>query len=160
VGDGNGWIYCRCGGRHWGVYGAAGILVTDGSHVLLQHRAAWTHQGGSWALPGGARDSHETPLQAALREAAEETSLDGSALTPFDEWVDDHGPWRYTTVLAHSADRPEVRPVNAESDAVRWWPIDGVPGLRLHTGFAAAWPNLRERIARASLPDRPETPLP
>ena len=27
-------------------------------------------------MPGGARDSHEDPITAALREAAEETSLD------------------------------------------------------------------------------------
>jgi ADP-ribose pyrophosphatase YjhB (NUDIX family) len=41
--------------------------------VLLQHRAPWSHQGGTWGLPGGARDSHETPEQAAVREIAEET---------------------------------------------------------------------------------------
>ena len=36
--------------------------------VLLQLRAAWTHGGGTWAIPGGALDSHEDPITAAVRE--------------------------------------------------------------------------------------------
>ena len=68
-GDGNGWVVCALGHRHWGRFGAAGLLLTDGRRVLLQHRAAWTHEGDTWAVPGGARDSHEDPITAALREA-------------------------------------------------------------------------------------------
>ena len=64
-GDGNGWVFCSLGHRHWGRFGAAGILITDGLRVVLQHRAGWTHEGDTWALPGGARDSHETPAEAA-----------------------------------------------------------------------------------------------
>ena len=43
--------------------------------VLLQHRAVWSHQGGTWGLPGGARDSHESPEETAVREAHEEAGL-------------------------------------------------------------------------------------
>ena len=61
-------------------HGAAGLLLRaprpDGTPaVLLQHRAPWSHQGGTWGLPGGARDSHETAEQAAVREAHEEAGL-------------------------------------------------------------------------------------
>ena len=67
---------CSCGYKHWGLHGAAGLLLVrlDKSepHVLLQLRAAWTHGGGTWALPGGALDSHEDSVTAAGREAAEE----------------------------------------------------------------------------------------
>ena len=49
--------------------------------MLLQHRAPWSHQGGTWGLPGGARDSHETPEQAAVREAHEEAGLPADLLT-------------------------------------------------------------------------------
>ena len=29
--DGDGWVQCRCGGKHWGVNGAAGLLlIRDG----------------------------------------------------------------------------------------------------------------------------------
>jgi 8-oxo-dGTP diphosphatase len=52
VGDGNGWVVCAAGHRHWGRFGAAGLLISDGFNVLLQHRAAWTHEGDTWAVPG------------------------------------------------------------------------------------------------------------
>jgi 8-oxo-dGTP diphosphatase len=148
VNDGNGWVRCALGHRHWGRFGAAGVLVTDGSAVLLQHRAAWTHEGDTWAVPGGARDSSETPVQAALREAVEETSLDPRIVQPVGKWVDEHGGWSYTTIVAVTATRKTVEPINAESSALRWWSIDEVAGLRLHYGFAAAWPHLRALIDR------------
>jgi 8-oxo-dGTP diphosphatase len=145
-GDGNGWVVCSLGHRHWGRFGAAGILITDGSRVVLQHRAEWTHEGGSWALPGGARDSHENAVAAALREAVEETTLDPGLVTPFDEWIDEHGGWSYTTVLAEASTDVHLAPANAESVAVGWWSMDRVAELPLHVGFAAAWPRLREMI--------------
>ena len=145
-GDGNGWAWCSFGHRHWGRFGAAGLLITDGAQVLLQHRAAWTHEGDSWAVPGGARDSHEAPLTAALREAGEETSLDPTSITPLREWVDDHGGWSYITIVARTAPGLEVVPTNPESAAIRWWPIGHVAELPLHRGFAASWPTLRTFI--------------
>lgn len=145
-GDGNGWVICAHGHRHWGRFGAAGLLVTDGSSVLLQHRASWTHEGNTWAVPGGARDSHESALDAALRETGEETSLDPAGIEPVQEWRDDHGGWAYTTIVARTAEVQEVRPANGESTAVRWWPIAEVSTLALHRGFAAAWPALRTLV--------------
>jgi 8-oxo-dGTP diphosphatase len=145
-GSGNGWARCALGHRHWGRYGAAGLLITDGANVLLQHRAAWTHEGDTWAVPGGARDRNEEPLTAAMREAAEETSLDLDAIEPWAEWVDDHGGWAYTTIIARAAPGLVVLPTNFESAAIRWWPIDQVAGLGLHYGFAASWPELRKLL--------------
>ena len=145
-GDGNGWVRCSFGHRHWGRFGAAGLLITDGAQVLLQHRAAWTHEGDTWAVPGGARDSHEEPITAALREAAEETSLDLDAIAPFGEWIDDHGGWSYTTIVARTAPGLVVVPTNFESAAIRWWPIEQVADLRLHKGFATTWPTLRNLV--------------
>src|ERR1700756_5918595 len=79
-GDGDGWVLSETGAMFWGRHGAAGLLLRaplpDGTRaVLLQHRAAWSHQGGTWGLPGGARDSHETAEQTAVREAREEAGL-------------------------------------------------------------------------------------
>jgi 8-oxo-dGTP pyrophosphatase MutT (NUDIX family) len=144
--SGNGWVVCSLGHKHWGRYGAAGLLITDGAQVLLQHRAAWTHEGDTWAVPGGARDSHEDPLTAARREAAEETSLDLDRITPFGEWVDDHGGWSYITIVARTVPGLVVVPTNFESAAIRWWPIAEVATLRLHHGFAASWPHLRALV--------------
>lgn len=148
-GDGNGWVRCALGHRHWGRYGAAGVLITDGRRVVLQHRAPWTHEGDTWAVPGGARDSHEDAVTAALREAVEETTLDPVGLTPFGEWVDQHGGWSYTTVLVRTVSSLELRPANAESVDIRWWDIPDVDALALHRGFAHTWPRLRRLIALA-----------
>ena len=152
-GDGNGWVHCSLGHRHWGRFGAAGLLITDGVRVVLQHRAPWTHEGGTWALPGGARDSSEDVLTAALREAAEETALDPAWVRPIGEWIDDHGGWSYTTVVAAIVESfaADFRPhaANAESVEIRWWHADEVDQLPLHLGFASAWPQLRTLLHAA-----------
>lgn len=141
VKDGDGWTHCALGHRHWGMYGAAGLLlVAPGPLVLLQHRAAWSHHGDTWGIPGGARGSAETARQAALREAGEETGLVPDDLAVEREVVDDHGGWAYTTVLAR-ADRPlPVCPQDGESIALEWVPLQDVALRVLHPGFAAGWP--------------------
>ena len=54
--SGDAWVEGPDGTRYWGRYGAAGLLiVSPGFEVLLQHRAAWSHFGGTWGMPGGAR---------------------------------------------------------------------------------------------------------
>ena len=68
LGDGNGWVISPNGEKYWGKFGAAGLFLQAGDKILLQHRAAWTAQGDTWGIPGGARDSHETATEAALRE--------------------------------------------------------------------------------------------
>jgi 8-oxo-dGTP diphosphatase len=143
--DGDGWVQCTCGHRHWGRYGAAGLMVVrpDG-HVLLQHRAPWSHEGGTWALPGGARASTESALETATREAAEEAAVDPAAITPSHSWLDDHGSWSYTTVVARAQRAVQARAADPESVELRWVGVDDVPQLPLHPAFAAAWPQLRE----------------
>ena len=140
--DGNGWVICRQQHRHWGRFGAAGLLLNADTRVLLQHRATWTHEGDTWSLPGGARDSHEDAVAAALRETREETDFDVAGIDVHTTWVADHGGWSYTTVIASTEVPVAVTPANAESVQLSWWPIDAVAELPLHSGFAAAWPQL------------------
>ena len=148
-GDGNGWVVCTQGHQHWGRFGAAGILITDGFRVVLQHRAPWTHEGGTWALPGGARDSHEDAVQAAHREADEETTLTTRPMwRPIGNGSSEHGGWGLPTPpsSAHANSEVDLEPANAESVDIGWWAIDEVDALPLHSGFAAAWPHLRDLI--------------
>ncbi len=160
--DGNGWVRCTCGATHWGRYGAAGLLLWRGEEpggrsVLLQLRAAWTHEGGTWGVLGGARDSHEDVVVAALREAAEEGAVDAEHVEVVGTEVGvDHGAWSYTYVLGrYRADRWStdsvggVRAANTESDEVAWIGLDQVESLPMHRAFATAWPRLRERLTRA-----------
>lgn len=155
--DGNGWVACRCGRRHWGVYGAAGLLLhrrdphpgtaNGDGQVLLQLRAPWVHQGGTWAAPGGALDSHESPVEAALREAEEEAGIRADDVRVHGVLVGtDHEDWRYDLVLATVVGR--VRPVsaNAESSSVQWVGVGEVAALDLHPGFAASWPHVSSAV--------------
>ena len=141
--DGDGWIQCACGNKHWGLNGAAGILLVRGTQILLQHRAPWVHNGDTWGIPGGARDSHESVLEAAIREAKEETGIDPVHLTPIQTFSDDHGSWRYDTVIAHATDELVAHELNDESHEVRWVEIDEVDELTLHPSFEKSWPTLK-----------------
>jgi 8-oxo-dGTP diphosphatase len=157
-GDGDGWVVSDNGAAYWGKHGAAGLLLRaprpDGSAaVLLQHRAAWSHQGGTWGLPGGARDSHETPEQAAVREAHEEAGLAADQLTVRATVVTAElsgTGWTYTTVIADTAELLETVP-NRESAELRWVAVEDVAELPLHPGFAASWERLREVVASIPL---------
>lgn len=166
-GDGDGWVVSDSGAAYWGRYGAAGLLLraprTDGSAaVLLQHRAPWSHQGGTWGLPGGARDSHETAEQAAVREAHEEAGLTADLLTvrktvvtaEFSGTNGDH--WSYTTVIADAHELLETVP-NRESAELRWVPEEEVDELPLHPGFASSWATLRAVAASIPLLVNPQS---
>lgn len=50
----------------------AGVLVTDGSRVLLLLRSRGVTEPGTWGVPGGSAEPGEELLRAALREAVEE----------------------------------------------------------------------------------------
>ena len=155
-GDGDGWVLSDSGAAFWGRHGAAGLLLRaprdDGSAaVLLQHRAPWSHQGGTWGLPGGARDSHETPEQAAVREAHEEAGLPPEQLTVRTTVVTaEVSGWTYTTVIADASQELDTVP-NRESAELRWVAEDDVAELPLHPGFAASWDRLREVAATIPL---------
>ena len=141
--DGDGWVQCACGHKHWGLNGAAGILILRGTEILLQHRAPWVHNGDTWGIPGGARDSHESTIEGAFREAVEETGIDTQLLTPLHTFSDDHGDWKYETVIARAAAGLIAHEVNDESHEVRWVEIELVDELPLHPSFAKSWPELK-----------------
>ncbi|MEO8527571.1 MAG: NUDIX hydrolase [Pseudolysinimonas sp.] len=134
-------------GRYWGTFGAAGLLLTHpDAGVLLQLRAIWSHLGGTWGLPGGARKADETAEAAAIREADEEAGVPPELVTVLGVSEFDLGYWSYTTVLARAEQLFEPVVGDAESEALRWVPFDEVETLPLHPGFAATWPALRLRL--------------
>lgn len=135
---GTGWASCEHGHAHWGRRGAAGLLLADRGRVLLQLRARWAHQGGTWSIPGGARETGESYDDAALREAHEELGVDADAVEVRGGYVATCGGWTYRTVLAVPLDGL-VLADRSESDAHRWVPADDVAALPLHPSFRTAW---------------------
>jgi 8-oxo-dGTP diphosphatase len=65
-----------------------------GNEVLLRPRAEGGPLAGAWEFPGGKIEPGEEPLQAAMREMAEETGLSGG---------------RWELLLVHAHDYPDRR---------------------------------------------------
>jgi 8-oxo-dGTP pyrophosphatase MutT (NUDIX family) len=154
-GDGDGWVGCGQEHQHWGRHGAAGLLIwaPDGAGrplALLIRRAGWSHHGDTWGPPGGARDSHESAAEAAVREAAEECGAPAGLVRVGGLLDDDHGGWSYQTLIGQAAEPFAVRP-SREAAETAWVPADDVASLPLHPGFAAAWPVIREALVPVTL---------
>jgi 8-oxo-dGTP pyrophosphatase MutT (NUDIX family) len=144
---GDAWVEGPNGKKYWGTFGAAGLLILHpGSGVLLQLRAEWSHQGGTWGIPGGALKKGEDAFTAAIRESQEEAGIPDNAARIVGHNVLDLGFWSYTTVLAIADEYFEPRITDLESAALEWVDPAKVEDRELHTGFAQAWPDLRARL--------------
>lgn len=152
---GDGWVECACGNRHWGLNGAAGLLLwrtgPAGTEIVLQHRALWSHHGGTWGLPGGAITDGESPRAGAVREAVEEAGLTTAALRLRADRTLVHPDWSYTTVLAEAVAPVEPAVTDPESLEVRWARLDELDHLELLPAFAHALPELRTMLRRLVL---------
>ena len=119
------------------VHVTASVLITGHRGViLLKHKKL-----GIWVQPGGHIDDGETPAEAAVREAVEETGLPVTLLAPEAVQVDVHpGPRGHTHLdlrFLCTAPDDDPRPPKGESQEVYWfsWPQaiamadDGIRGL-------------------------------
>jgi 8-oxo-dGTP pyrophosphatase MutT (NUDIX family) len=144
--SGDGFVTLADGSRRWGLFGAAGVLVRhapDGEtepQYFLARRSNYTHLGGTWAIPGGALDEGETPLEGALREFDEEIGL---ALHQHEFEVveiheDDHGGWSYWTLVVDVPDRFDPpTALTWETAEVRWVAASELATLELFGAFRA-----------------------
>ncbi|MGD9798415.1 MAG: NUDIX domain-containing protein [Acidimicrobiia bacterium] len=141
--SGDGFVQVADGSHRWGVFGAAGVLFRhrdgEGTAYFVAQRSHWTHQGGTWAVPGGALDEGETPLEGALREFGEEIGLLPDRYELAEVFVDDHGGWSYTTLVV---DVPEPFPLPVslhwETADVAWVDEGQLAELELFPAFRAA----------------------
>lgn len=144
---GDAWVEAPTGERYWGRFGASGLLAVDPRRgVLLQHRVAWSHHGGTWALPGGARHQGESATDAAIREATEEAGVPAGSVRPRLLGVLDLGYWSYTTLVADVVEPFEPVISDPESLALSWVPVNEIDGYPLHPGFADSWTELRRLL--------------
>jgi 8-oxo-dGTP diphosphatase len=147
--SGDGFVRAADGRPRWGLYGAAGVLVRhvddEGSWYFLARRSEHTHRGGTWAIPGGALDLGESPLDGALREFAEEIGLklDDHGFDVAEVHQDDHGGWSYWTVVVDVAERFDApASLNWETSEVAWVRRDDIASLELFDAFEATLKHL------------------
>lgn len=135
---GDGFITLADGTARWGRFGAAGVLVRAGDRMFVAQRSRHCHNGGTWAIPGGALDLDETPLDGALREFAEEIGheLDDFEVVTVHE--DDHGGWSYWTIVLELAEAFEPpAQLHWETAATAWVTADELAALELFPAFRA-----------------------
>jgi 8-oxo-dGTP pyrophosphatase MutT (NUDIX family) len=132
------------------------VVLRSAGGVIYQERegemwvALIATQGGSvWGLPKGMIEEEETPLEAAVREVAEETGLRGDRVADLG-----YIEYRYrdpeSNVLFHKfVDYyllkyldGDVRDHGWEADEARWFTIDGALA-------AASYENERKVLNRA-----------
>ena len=147
--DGDGWVECAQGHRHWGRFGAAGLLLhrgaADGDErgccCSTEPSGAITAAPGACsAAPGTATSSPWRPpcARPVRRPACTPTPCAVSGL-----YDDDHGGWSYITVVAAEVGDAAARPTSAETVEVAWWPVE--PAAR-----AAPASGLRRDLAGAA----------
>ena len=124
--SGDGFVTLADGSRRWGLYGAAGVLARcaagDGSWLyFLARRSQFCHQGGTWAVPGGALHQGEAPLTGALREFVEEIGVALRDFAVLHVHEDDHGGWSYWTVVVEVPEPFAVPAVTSWETAETGW---------------------------------------
>jgi 8-oxo-dGTP pyrophosphatase MutT (NUDIX family) len=108
------------------------VLDADGVRTLLTLHP----RVGRWIQLGGHCEPGDATLRdAALREATEESGIDGLTVAPRPLHVDVHPvtcslgvPTRHLDVrYLVRAPAGAVPRISAESDDLRWWPVDALP---------------------------------
>jgi 8-oxo-dGTP diphosphatase len=89
--------------------------------------------------------------EAAIREAVEEIGIEPELATPIEEFLDDHGAWSYTTLIARATPELVAHEENDESLQVEWIAFDEVTEKDLHPSFAKSWPELQKVLLRLAL---------
>ena len=121
---------------------AAAIVRNHQGHVLLVRQNYSTH---AWGAPGGVVEVGETPMQAAVRETAEEVGLEVNLSGVIGLYLLQGGGW--PDILAHvfaaEVVSGEAHIVDAgEIARVEWRRLDDLPGPMV-TDVAAALEDLR-----------------
>lgn len=122
-----------------------GQVLPDDAALLITHRHPnMRHHSGQMAFPGGRIDPEDRgPVDAALREATEETGLQRHRVTPLavlDVVVTGGSGKRVRPVIAYAADPGDVHPASEiETDDVFFVPIAQLvdPAKRLTVQFQA-----------------------
>jgi 8-oxo-dGTP diphosphatase len=125
---------------------AYGVIV-DRGRILLAH---WNESGRSgWTLPGGGIEAGEDPVDAVVREIAEETGLvaeagellgiDSKVIPAEARFVPDAGPLHAVRIVyrATVVGGTLANEVGGTTDEAAWFPLGSIPNRRVELVDAA-----------------------
>lgn len=123
---------------------AAYALVRRGEDVLLTRISSRGHHAGAWTLPGGGVDHGEAPVDALVREVAEECGtvcepgelvavhdVHFAGTAPTGRHEDFHGIHLVFTADVPPDAEPTVTEVDGTTDQVAWVPVADVAAGRV-----------------------------
>jgi septum formation protein len=148
---GDGWLMCDCGKKHWGLNGAAGVIIAKFNRakqidkILLQKRADWTSAPGCWGIPGGAIADEESSLKSALREVREEIGLELDLDSIIGSFNEDHGNWKFTTFYSYVEDESIIDDIVLGDESVdcKWFTFSEISQLNLIKSFQFSLPSIK-----------------
>ncbi len=116
----------RCGYIHFTDPKVGAVTLVDQDGKILLVKRGVEPERGKWALPGGYVDRGEDPIQAAIRETAEETGLHVEITGLLEVTF----PPRQVIVISYAA-RVIDGTLGAADDVddVRWFAPDDLPEL-------------------------------
>jgi 8-oxo-dGTP diphosphatase len=107
------------------------LLERDGHVLLLKRSPGKDESPGQWETGSGRVEQGESPVQAVVREAREETGLDVEVGEPLDTFHFYRGPAREETIAItfHCRASGGTVALSSEHDEANWVPIERLPGL-------------------------------
>ena len=118
---------------------SAGIIIQNSQNeILMIDRANYPY---GWACPAGHIDEGETPDQAVVREAKEETGLE---LIDHELLLHEYISWNECALGEKGHDwfvfralgwEGEVKQAEKEAKAIKWQPIDELDKLKLEPAW-------------------------
>ena len=136
------------------VVGVGAVIVDNGKIALIKRGNEPSR--GKWTIPGGLVELAESPEQAVVREAKEETGLDveNPVLVDVVSNVDsdENGKVKYHYVIIEYFVHVKAGTAQALSDAaeLRWVPFKEVEDYDLTRSFRLFFTNNREKLEKAN----------
>ena len=101
------------------VHVAVAVIKNNKNEILIQKRAANTHQGGLWEFPGGKLEQNETLEQGLAREIHEELDLQVLQSRPLIKIQHDYGD-RHVLLDVHCIEQFQGEAVAKENQPIQW----------------------------------------
>jgi len=136
------------------VVGVGAVIIRDCKIALIKRGNEPAR--GKWTIPGGLVELAESPEQAVVREAKEETGLDVNDPSLMDVVsnvdLDEKGRVKYHYVIIEYFVHVKAGVAEAKSDAVelRWVPFDEVEGYDLTASFRLFFNHNRKKMEKVN----------